>query len=110
LGNTTSDFNLGSTVLDFAAGSTAEFSVGTTSSAASSSFFNNLIASGNISVGGVIDTNQSDFAYSSVGDQGIFSLATPTAVPEPSTWELMIGDVASLVLLGRMRRNANGKL
>jgi hypothetical protein len=108
LGNTSSDFNLGSAVLNFASGSTAEFSVGTTSSAASSSFFNNLIAAGNISVGGVVDTNPSDFAYSSAGNQGILSLATPAAAPEPSTWALMIGGFASLLFLGRMRRKANG--
>jgi hypothetical protein len=107
LGNTTSDFSLGSTVLDFATGSTAEFSVGTTSSAASSSFFDALIASGNISVGGVVNTNVNDFAYSSAGDQGILSLATPVAVPEPSTWALMIGGVASLAFIIRMRRKAN---
>jgi hypothetical protein len=110
LGNTTSGFNLGSTVLDFATGSTAEFSVGTTSSAANSAFFDNLIAAGNISIGGVVDTNQSDFAYSTVGNQGVLSLATPVAAPEPSTWALLIGGVASLAFLGRMRRKANGNL
>jgi len=108
LGNTTSDFNMGTSVLNFATGSTAEFSVGTTSAAASSTFFDNLIASGNVSVGGVVDTNQSDFAYSASGDQGILSLATPAAVPEPSTWALMIGGLASLAFFGRMRRKANG--
>jgi hypothetical protein len=68
-------------------------------------FYDGLIAGEDIEVDGVVDTDTSDFAFTSSNGQGILQLAS--AVPEPSTWAMMIGGRALFFFaFGRLPRAA----
>jgi hypothetical protein len=69
---------------------------------ASTSYLDGLVTAGDITVNGTVDTSTSDFSVngSSTG-QGTLELAS--AVPEPSTWALMLGGLGVLALIQRKR-------
>jgi hypothetical protein len=71
---------------------------------ASAATLDGYITSGNIEINGAVDTNTGDYnvigAPTAGPGQGIIELATP-AVPEPSTWAMLLS--GALILVGFQR-------
>jgi hypothetical protein len=96
-----SAINLGGNfLLNFTTGSTGQFSL----FGESASSFDSLINAGDVQVNGAVDKTLADFSTTTSGGQGILTLATAAATPEPSTWAMLIGGFALLLGVQRLSR------
>jgi hypothetical protein len=96
-----SAINLGGLfTVNFGASSLGQFSILNATTAT----LNSYITAGDFYIAGVQDTTLSDYAVTGTGSgQGIIQLAASAAVPEPSTWAMLLSGV--LMLLGVQRFN-----
>ena len=96
-----STINLGSKfTVDFGASSSGQFSL----LDASTTTLDSYITAGDFYIAGTKDTTLTDYnVIGNTSGQGIIELATPAAVPEPSTWAMMLAGFATLVWVQRKR-------
>jgi hypothetical protein len=96
-------FSNSGSYINFLSGSAGQLSL----DGASSSFFANLVSSGDILVNGATATS-SEFVYSTSGTQGIYELAT--AAPEPGTWAMLALGLVGLVAFQSRRNRFNSNI